>query len=141
MLIDIHAHFDMLDDPPEIVLQKAKAAGVGKVITIGTEANDHQYVLDVASKLYPDVYCTLGVHPHHGSGWSEDIGQFIEKNLPRQEVVAVGEIGLDYHYNQSPVEEQKHAFRRQMEIAEKFNLPVQIHTRDAEEDTAIILEE
>lgn len=141
MLIDIHSHFDMLEDTPEMVLAKAKAVGVNKIITIGTEAGDLQYVLDVSAKLYPDVYCTLGVHPHHGSGWSEETGSFIEKHLPEKTVVAVGEIGLDYYYKQSPPEEQKHAFRRQLEIAQKFKMPVQIHTREAEEDTVEILKE
>lgn len=141
MLIDIHAHFDMLEDPPEVVLQKAKEVGVGKVITIGTEPSDFQYVLDVSLKYYPDLYCTLGVHPHHGTAWSEQVGSFIEKNISQKTVVAVGEIGLDYHYNQSPREEQLEAFRRQMELAEKYKMPVQIHTRDADEDTAEILQE
>lgn len=138
-LIDIHAHLDMLEDPPEEVLRKAQEAGVSKIITIGTEPSDFQYVLDVSAKLYPDVYCTLGVHPHHGTVWSEEVGQFIEAHLADKTVVAVGEIGLDYYYNQSPVDEQRHAFRRQMEIAEKHQLPVQIHTRDAEQDTIEIL--
>ncbi len=140
-IIDIHAHLDMLEDAPEIVLQKAKAAGVQKIITIGTEPSDLQYVLDVSAKLYPDVYCTLGVHPHHGTAWSEQTADFLNKYLPEKTVVAVGEIGLDYHYNQSPPEEQKHAFRRQLQIAKEHQLPVQIHTRDAEEDTAEILRE
>jgi TatD DNase family protein len=140
-LIDIHAHLDMLEDTPEIVLQKAKAVGVQKIITIGTEPSDHQYVLDVSAKLYPDVYCTLGVHPHHGAVWTEETADFLNQHLPLKNVVAVGEIGLDYHYNQSPVEEQRHAFRRQLQIAKEHGLPVQIHTRDAEKDTAEILQE
>lgn len=141
MLIDIHAHFDMLEDPPEVVLQKAKAVGVGKIITIGTEPSDFQFVLDVSAKYYPDLYCTLGVHPHHGTVWTEEVGAFIEKHLSEKTVVAVGEIGLDYHYNQSPRDEQLLAFRKQMELAEKYQMPVQIHTRDADDDTATVLKE
>jgi TatD DNase family protein len=141
MLIDIHAHLDMLEDSPDVVIQRAKDAGVGKIITIGTEPSDHQYVLDVSAKYYPDLYCTLGVHPHHGSGWTEAAGEFIEKHLGEKTVVAVGEIGLDYYYTQSPQEEQRQAFRRQLEIAEKFKMPVQIHTREAEADTIEILQE
>jgi TatD DNase family protein len=140
-LIDIHAHLDMLEDSPEISLQKAKAAGVSRIITIGTEPADHPQVLAIARRLYPEVYCTLGVHPHHGTGWSEDVAAFIEKHASEKEVVAIGEIGLDYYYNQSPVEEQKEAFRRQLEIACRLKMPVEIHTRDAEEDTVEILQE
>lgn len=141
MLIDIHCHFDMLEGSPEEIVKKAQAAGVRKMITIGTEPADHQYVLDVSAKLYPDLYCTLGIHPHHGSVWTEEAGAFIEKHLPDRQVVAIGEIGLDYHYNQSPPEEQKLAFRKQLDLAKKYKMPVQIHTRDADEDTALILEE
>jgi TatD DNase family protein len=139
--IDIHAHLDMLEDSPEETLKKAKAAGVNKIVTIGTEPTDHQFVLDVSRRLYPDVYCTLGVHPHQGILWKDEVGEFIEKHLPEKEVIAVGEIGLDYHYNQSPVENQREAFRKQLDIAKRFKMPVQIHTRDADADTNMILEE
>ncbi len=138
-LIDIHAHFDMLEGTPEQILAQAQAAGVDKVITIGTEPSDHQYVLDVAKKLYPNVYCTLGVHPHQGIKWSQDVGQFIEQHLPEPYVIAVGEIGLDYYYNESPKQDQIEAFEQQLEIAKKFKMPVEIHTRDAEADTVQLL--
>jgi len=139
--IDVHAHLDMLEDSPEVTLQKAKAAGVSKIVTIGTEPSDHDFVLKTARQFYPDVYCTLGVHPHQGMQWKEEIGAFLEKHLPEKEVIAVGEIGLDYYYNQSPVPEQKEAFRRQLDIARRLRMPVQIHTREAEQDTVEILKE
>lgn len=139
--IDVHAHLDMLEDSPEVTLQKAKAAGVSKIVTIGTEPSDHEFVLKTAKQFYPDIYCTLGVHPHQGMQWKEEIGDWLDKHLPEKEVIAVGEIGLDYYYNQSPVEEQKLAFRRQLEIARKHRMPVQIHTREAEQDTVEILKE
>lgn len=139
--IDVHAHLDMLEDAPEVALQKAKAAGVSKIVTIGTEPSDHDFVLKTAKQFYPDVYCTLGVHPHQGILWKDEIEVFLDKHLPEREVIAVGEIGLDYHYNQSPVEEQREAFRRQLDIARRHKLPVQIHTRDAEKDTVEILKE
>lgn len=139
--IDVHAHLDMLEDSPEIALQKAKEAGVSKIVTIGTEPSDHEFVLKTARQFYPDVYCTLGVHPHQGIQWKEDVGEWIERHLPEKEVIAIGEIGLDYYYNQSPVENQKEAFRRQLDMAKRFKLPVQIHTREAEQDTVEILKE
>ncbi len=139
--IDIHAHLNMLEEGPEKALELAQEAGVKRIITIGTEPQDHQLVLDLAQKYYPQVYCTLGVHPHEGVVYTEEVGQFIEKHATAKEVVAIGEIGLDYYYNQSPVEDQKKAFRAQMAIAEKLGMPVQIHTRDADEDTVEILKE
>lgn len=137
--IDIHAHLNMLEEGVEAAIQNAKAVGVKKIITIGTEPGDHPLVLDIARKYYPDVYCTLGVHPHDGKAYTEAAGEFIEKHACEPCVVAVGEIGLDYYYDQSPREEQKQAFRAQLEIAKRVKLPVEIHTRDAEEDTVEIL--
>lgn len=139
--IDVHAHLDMLEDSPEITLQKAKAIGVSKIVTIGTEPSDHEFVLNTARQFYPDIYCTLGVHPHQGILWKDEVGIWIEKHLAEKEVIAVGEIGLDYHYNKSPVENQREAFRKQLDIARRHRMPVQVHTRDADDDTAGILNE
>ncbi|MGZ5279408.1 MAG: TatD family hydrolase, partial [Pseudobdellovibrionaceae bacterium] len=122
-------------------MQKAKAAGVSKIVTIGTEPSDHEFVLNTARQFYPDIYCTLGVHPHQGMMWKDEVSAWIEKHLPEKEVVAVGEIGLDYYYTKSPVEEQKLAFRKQLDMARRFKMPVQIHTREAEQDTVEILKE
>ncbi|MGE0631882.1 MAG: TatD family hydrolase [Pseudobdellovibrionaceae bacterium] len=141
MWYDIHAHLNMLEDSPEVSLQKAADAGVEKVITIGTEPKDHQVVLDLARKFYPKVYCTLGVHPHEGAVYNNEVEKWLDQHLPEKEVVAVGEIGLDYYYNNSPVEAQKEAFRRQLALAKRHKMPVQIHTRDAEQDTVDIIKE
>lgn len=140
-LIDIHAHLDMLEDQPEITLQKAKAAGVDKILTIGTEPADFAFVLKTAEQFYPDIYCTIGVHPHHGAVLDEATVAFLESNLPKKQVVALGEIGLDYYYQTATPEVQKQAFRRQLEIAEQLQMPVQIHTRDADQDTIQILQD
>lgn len=139
--IDMHAHLDMLEEGPERALQLAKDNQVVKVVTIGTEPTDHPIVLELAKKYYPQVFCTLGVHPHQGAIFTEEAGKFIEKNLSLPYVIAVGEIGLDYYYNQSPVDQQKEAFRQQLEIAKRNKMPVEIHTRDAEADTVEILNE
>lgn len=139
--IDIHAHLNMLEEGVDAAIHNAQSVGVKKIITIGTDPADHPLVLDIARKYYPDVYCTLGVHPHDGKVYTEEVGKFIEAHAADREVVAVGEIGLDYYYNQSPVEDQKHAFRAQLEMAKRTGLPVEIHTRDAEADTIEILKE
>ena len=141
MWIDIHAHLDMLEDPPEVAVQKARDQGVKKIITIGTEVPDHPLVLGFAEKFPGEVYCTLGIHPHHGSTWNDDVEKSIVTHLNNPSVVAVGEIGLDYYYLQSGKELQQEAFRRQLQLAIDYNLPVEIHTRDAEDDTIEILNE
>ena len=137
--IDMHCHLDRLEGGPEYNLMLAKQNGIEKIITIGTEPDDLQIVLDLAQKYSPDVFCTIGVHPHEGVKYTEDIGKFLLQNGSRPEVVAIGEIGLDYYYDQSPRAEQVDAFEKQLHIAETLNLPVEIHTRDAEEDTVHIL--
>jgi TatD DNase family protein len=139
--IDVHVHLDKIEDSVDETLRKAKEAGVDKVITVGTEPADHPVVLDIAKKYYPNVYCTLGIHPHEGVLYTAEAGKFIEENLHHPWVVAVGEIGLDYYYNHSEKAAQIDAFRQQMEIAARAKMPVEIHTRDAEEDTVMILKE
>lgn len=137
--IDMHCHLDRLEGGPDSALKLAKEHGIEKIITIGTEPDDLQIVLDLAKKYSPDVFCTIGVHPHEGVKYTEAVGKFLIENATRPEVVAIGEIGLDYYYDQSPRAEQIDAFEKQLEIAAQLNLPVEIHTRDAEEDTIRIL--
>lgn len=140
--IDVHTHLNFLKDMTvEEGLAQARAAGVSRFITIGTEPQDHPVVLAIAQKYFPEVACTLGIHPHEGQVYSDEIEAFMDANLPRPEVVAVGEIGLDYYYDNSPREEQKDAFRRQLTLAAKHKMPIEIHTRNAEQDTVDILNE
>ncbi|HVK60703.1 MAG TPA: TatD family hydrolase, partial [Bdellovibrionales bacterium] len=126
---------------PEEAMEQARAQGVTRFITIGTEPADHGVVLGLAQKYFPEVACTLGVHPHEGKVYTDEVEAYLDANVDRKEVVAVGEIGLDYYYDNSPREEQKDAFRRQLALAKKHRLPVEIHTRDAEADTIEILKE
>jgi TatD DNase family protein len=139
--IDVHCHLDRLEGGPEVALKKAIDAGVNRIITIGTEPADLPLVMQLAEKFSPHVFCTIGVHPHDGVKYNAEVGEFLRKNASHPRVVAIGEIGLDYHYNQSPKEEQLVAFREQMQIAAEVGLPVEIHTRDADEDTLKILQE
>ena len=140
--IDVHTHLNFLKGvSPDEAISEAKAAGVSRFITIGTEPKDHPVVLDLATRYFPVVACTLGVHPHEGSVYDDTVEAFLNANVGRKEVVAVGEIGLDYYYNHSPHDEQKAAFRRQLELAARHRMPVEIHTRDAEADTIEILKE
>lgn len=137
--VDIHAHLNFLEDDVETSLAKARQSGVRRVITIGTEPGDLPVVLGIAKKHYPVVCCTLGIHPHEAKLYTKEIEEFILKNAVDPSVVALGEMGLDYFYKNSEPAEQKIAFEKQLELAERLQLPVEIHTRDADEDTVEIL--
>ena len=139
--IDVHCHLDRLEGGPEHALQLAKDSGVGRIITIGTEPADLPVVIALSEKFAPHVFCTIGVHPHDGVKYGAEVGSFLRQNASHPRVIAIGEIGLDYYYNQSPKAEQLTAFREQMSIASEVGLPVEIHTRDAEDDTVAILKE
>jgi TatD DNase family protein len=142
--IDVHVHLDKLKTPFEEAIATAKSLGVDQVITIGTEPADHPVVLALSQKYFPQVACTLGVHPHEASLWNQGVGEWIRaayQGPGSRGIVAVGEIGLDYYYNNCPREQQLQAFREQMNLALELNLPVEIHTRDADADCAVVLEE
>lgn len=139
--IDLHAHLDKLQEGPEEALRLAREVGVDRVITIGTDPEDLKTVVELTRKYPKQVYGTLGIHPHEGIKYTSEIGTYIEENLKEPGIVAVGEIGLDYYYDGSPHEEQRQAFRAQLDISCRHGFPVEIHTRDAEEDTVTILNE
>ncbi len=142
MLIDSHVHLDDLryDTDRENVLQRAEAAGVETMITIGCDLATSQAAVALAG-AHPQVFAAIGVHPHEAKeikdGWYEAF-----RSLARQpKVVAYGEIGLDYHYDHSPREVQRERFREQICLARELNLPLIIHTREAQDDTVSILRE
>ncbi len=137
--IDVHAHLDKLEEGPDAALELARQSGVERVITIGTDPNDLAVVLELAEKYAPMVYCTLGIHPHEAELWDHRVGDFIRDKAKGSRVVALGEMGLDYYYNNSMPQTQKRAFQEQLELAVELKLPVEIHTRDAEVDTVELL--
>ncbi|OFZ18842.1 MAG: hydrolase TatD [Bdellovibrionales bacterium RBG_16_40_8] len=139
--IDVHAHLNMLEANPEAVIQAAEQCGVARFITIGTGLDDHSKIIEYVKKYQPVVFGTLGFHPHDAKDFSPMSEKFMREHLNNSRIVAVGEIGLDYYYNHSPQDTQREVFRRQMSIANEFQLPVEIHTRDAEADTIDILKE
>lgn len=139
--IDVHTHINMLEMTPEEALQKASENGVEKMITIGTCPDDLPLVLSLAQKYGPRVSCTLGIHPHEAELFTPEVEKYIRENAVKPEVVAIGETGLDYYYEHAPREPQLHAFRAQMQLAQDLGLPVEIHTRDAEPDTKMVLNE
>jgi TatD DNase family protein len=140
-LMDTHAHFSMLETTPEETLKLARANNIVKIINIGTCMDDLPQVLEVAEKFYPEVFCTLGVHPHDAKTWNDEVKNFIKDNCAKKEVVALGEMGLDYFYSHSEHAIQQKVFREQIEMAIAADLPIEIHTRDAEKDTIDILKD
>jgi TatD DNase family protein len=138
---DVHTHLNMLDISPEEAIAEAQQAGVMKMVTIGTCPDDLPLVLSLAKKFQPHVRCTLGVHPHEAELFTPEVDRWIREHAVGPEVVAIGETGLDYYYNNAPNETQQSVFRAQMQIAADLGLPVEIHTRDAEPDTMVILNE
>ena len=139
-LTDVHTHLNMLNISAEQAVADATAAGVEKMITIGTEPEDWEKVRKLA-KNFPEVEGALGMHPHTANLYDDEVEKNLRKLLDSEGIVACGEIGLDYHYEYSDRKKQKEVFYRQMLLAEEKNLPVEIHTREAEEDTLAILKE
>lgn len=139
MFIETHCHLDYLKDLPlEEILQKIKEAAISHVITIGVDPANLDPVRELAHR-HSEIFFTQGIHPHDSKEASEEDFQKIIDRATDPKMVAVGEIGLDYHYNNSPPEVQRKMFERQLQIAIDQDLPVVIHTRDAEEDTRSIL--
>lgn len=139
MIIETHCHLDYLKARPlEETLRLSREAGVEKIITIGVSPENLDQVMEIANKN-PDVYFTQGIHPHDAKLYTDEVEAKIRARTGEVKMVAVGEIGLDYHYDNSPRDIQKDVFKRQLTIATETNKPVVIHTRDADQDTADIL--
>jgi TatD DNase family protein len=143
MLIDSHCHLDYpaLAKDREGVVARARAAGVGRMVNIATKQTDLDRVVTTA-EAFEDVFCTVGVHPHHADEEGESLTlDDLIKLAAHPKVVGIGETGLDYFYKHSPVEAQQKSFRQHLRAARSVGLPVVVHSRDAEEDTARILRE
>jgi TatD DNase family protein len=127
-LIDSHCHVNdpKFDEDRDAVLERALAAGVHTMVVIDAPE---------FAERYPFLYATVGVHPHEASSATEEIFARIRDLAQHPKVIAIGEIGLDYHYDFSPRDVQRRVFDRQLEIAAEFRKPVVIHTREAWDDT------
>ena len=134
MWTDAHCHIPY-EGVGEDVIAEAGAAGVDRLVTVGTDLASSRAALDVARR-HDGVWATAGVHPHDAAGGIEGI----EALLGEPEIVAVGECGLDYHYDHSPREVQREAFAAQIALAHAADLALVIHTREAWADTFAILE-
>jgi TatD DNase family protein len=142
MLVDSHCHLDFPDFKDELdsVLTRARTAGVGRLVTISTRVRRLDALLAIAER-FADVFCSVGTHPHHAHE-ELDIGAAdLVARTRHPKVVAIGEAGLDYHYDNSPRAAQEQGFRAHIAAARTTGLPLVIHSRDADDDTARILRE
>lgn len=137
-IIETHCHLDYLKQNSKEVLDEAAEAGVEKIITIAVEPKNQNTVLELAH-TWEQVYASQGIHPHEAKDFTLEVESLIRQNAKDRKVVAIGEIGLDYHYDHSPRPIQRDVFEKQLQIAIDLNLPVIFHTREAEEDTLSIL--
>jgi len=142
MLVDSHCHLDFPEFSPELdtVISRARSAGVGHFLTIGTALKRFAAVRAVAETA-PDIHCTVGVHPHEAAEEPLDGPEVLLAHSAHPKVVGFGESGLDYYYNHSPREAQIANFRAHIAAARQAKLPLVVHTRDAEDDTIAILTE
>ena len=140
MFFDTHAHYDdeRYDGDRDLLLESMRESGVSLILNAGSSVENSRRGLQIAEK-YPFVYASVGVHPHDAKEMDENsIFELLELSK-HQKALAIGEIGLDYHYNLSPEETQKQRFREQLELARETNLPVIIHEREAFADVMEIL--
>lgn len=142
MLVDSHCHLDFpdFDVDRDAVVMRAREAGIDVMVTISTRVRQFPALKAMASR-YERIYCSIGTHPHHADEeldvTADDLVGIAEDPM----VVAIGEAGLDYHYDNAPREAQEEGFRRHIAAARMTQLPLVIHARDADEDMAKILEE
>lgn len=144
MLVDSHAHldFDLYSEDLPAVLERAAQAGVGRILTIGCVGEEAGVVERVRALISREnIYAAFGVHPHDARHFTPEIEEQLASLMSEPRVVGWGEIGLDFHYDHSPREQQISAFRSQLRRACLLGKPVIIHTREADEQTCAILEE
>jgi TatD DNase family protein len=155
-VVDTHAHLVMLDDPAG-ALERAAMASVTRILTIvdateaplGTFQNLDGWIDEAAGRLKdwdvgatpPAVSIVIGTHPHNAKDHSDAVEAFVAQHGSDPRVVAIGEIGLDYHYDYSPRSDQRRAFRAQLALAKRLGLPAVVHLREADDEGFAILEE
>lgn len=142
MIFETHAHYDdeAFDKDREELLARLPAAGIGTVVNVASDIESVRSTLALTEK-YPFIYGTVGVHPCDSGALDEALMDWLEEQCARPKVVAAGEIGLDYHWDEPDRETQRHWFRRQLQLARKAALPIVVHSRDAAKDTLDIIKE
>ena len=144
MLFDTHAHLndDKYDDDLDEVISRSFKGGVGKILVASYDMDSTRKALDISQK-YENIYCSVGIHPHQAADYNESCAGELEQiiSLNKSKVVAIGETGLDYHYDFSPKGAQIEVFKKHIELAARYNLPLIIHDRKAHDDALAIVTE
>ncbi len=142
MLVDSHCHLDFPDFSAELdtVVARARAAGIARIVTISTRVKKHAQVLGIAER-FPEIFCSVGTHPHNAHEELDIDTKMLVELTKNPKIVAIGEAGLDYHYDNSPRAAQVASFRQHIAAARETILPLVIHSRDCDTDMAKILRE
>ncbi|MEI9418538.1 TatD family hydrolase [Mesorhizobium sp. Cs1321R2N1] len=142
MLVDSHCHLDFPDFAEEraAIVARAKAAGIGRMVTISTRVKRFQQVVEIA-ETFDEVYCSVGTHPHNAAEELDVTTADLVRLSTHPKVVAIGEAGLDFFYDKAPRDAQARSFRAHIAAARETGLPLVIHSRDADDDMAAILED
>ena len=142
MLVDSHCHLDFPDFAAELdgVVARARAADIGRIVSISTRVARQDGLIAIAER-FPDVFCSVGTHPHNAHEEPDVTAADLVARTRHPKVVAIGEAGLDYHYDYSPRDAQERGFRTHIAAARETGLPLVIHARQADDDVARILEE
>ncbi len=141
-MFDSHAHLndEQFESDLAEVIVRAKEWGVERIINVGFDIPSSQKAVELA-EIYPQMYAVIGIHPHEAKLWDESADETLRTLATHKKVVAIGETGLDYYYDHSPREQQQTIFRQHFLLAQKLNLPLVIHSRDATADTLAIVRE
>lgn len=138
-LIDTHAHLDMYENWAEI-FKKAQDNGVKKIVIPSVETQYFQKIIDIANSS-DDLFCMMGIFPTEAKTWTDDILDEMEKFSADKKVVGIGEIGLDYYWDKTFIDKQQDIFVKQIKLANKLNLPIVVHDREAHKDCFDILKD
>jgi TatD DNase family protein len=139
-VVDTHCHLDHCEPPDDELVERARAAGLTRLATVGINGASIERALQAAAE-HDEVFAIVGCHPHETTGFDRASLDVIERAAADPNVRAIGETGLDYYRDHAPREDQRRGFEAQLELAERLELPVAIHTRAAEDDTFAILRE
>jgi TatD DNase family protein len=142
ILVDSHCHLDFLPPGPvrDAVIARARGAGVSAMVTISTKITEFPAVRAIA-EAEPDVWCSVGIHPHEAAAEPETSAEALAALAEHPRVIGIGETGLDFYYEHSPRDRQTSVFRTHAEAARISGLPLIVHTRDADPETADVLAE
>ena len=139
-IIETHCHLDYLDEEAlEATLEQSAAVGIERIITIAVAPGNLQRVMQL-TRVDTCIWGTQGIHPHEADSFSDAVAALIRQHAQDERIVAIGEIGLDYYYDHADRDRQRAAFEEQLQLAVDLDMPVVIHTREADEDTRTILQ-